>query len=408
MVLAFWILDAALCWLRVRPVERDRLWAEDNVTFLRQWVNQPSPWLPFRPEAGYLQFLPRITSGVVSLTPTYYWALVTTALACICVGTVGAVAFHCSRYLLTSWPARVAVALVPALLPLAGVEPLGNLCNLHWWAIYAVFWLLFTQTQKRYSTALLVVFTLAWALSEIQIVFFVPLAVWFIIRSKNLGQKLISAAVIVGSLAQLAAYLSTGRGTYSSDPQHLPQVLKGLLISVFGGTLTSSAALTQSVATYFGYRSMAVLAVMSLVPVLVAFLRGDATIRLALLYAGGLAMFLWPFAAYTLKFPVGAPEVPWRWGMGPALCLLATWIVTLDQFVLKRRVDVAVASLVLATLFVVQCCSFTTMNDKRIGGTAWRDFVVAGRAECQAGAQEVASPGFPPEWAWMVPCDRLR
>jgi len=408
LVLIIWVLDAVICWLRVRPVERDRLWAEDSVIFIRGWVLNPSIWIPFRPYSGYVQFLPSSISGVISMAPTYYWALFTTAAACIVVGSVGAVAFHCSRYLLTSWPARAAVALAPVLLPLAGVEPLGNLCNLHWWAIYAVFWLLFARTGKRWSTALLVAYTLIWMLSETTVLFFVPLAVLILWRSKNLGQKLISVAVLVGSVVQLAAYLSTGRGAYSSETQHVAQVVKGMLISVFGGTLTESAALAQSVAQWFGYRSMAVVAIMSLVPVLIAFWGAPAKIRLAIFYAGGLAMFLWPFTAYLLKFPGGAPLVPWRWGMGPALCLMTIWILALDQFVQRRRLDVMAATLIIGALFVVQCCSFSTLNDRRVGGTAWRDFVVAGQAECRAGATEVASPGFPQEWAWMVPCTRLR
>jgi len=408
VVIAVWVIDAAICWMRMRPVERDRIWTDDNVGFLQAWVLHPSPWFPFTPYAGYLNFLPKIASGAISLMPAYYWALLTTAAGCVFVGSVGAVAFWASKFLISSWPARVAVALVPAMLPIAGVEPLGTLCCLHYWAIYAIFWLLFAQPHRRGAIIASVIFTLVWTISETQIIFLVPLALLFVIRSKHLGQRLVAATTILGSLAQLVTYFVVGRSPYSSDPQHLAQVLKGTLINTFGGTLTSSSALTDSISTYFGFRALTVLALVSLVPVVIAFWRGDGKTRLALFYICGLALFLYPFAAYTLKFPIGAPEVPWRWGTAPALCMLATWIIALDQFVQRKRIAVTVAAFILATLFIVQCVSFTSRNDQRTGGVAWRDFVVAGRAECQAGATQVASPGWPSNWAWYVPCDRLR
>ena len=408
LVIAVWVVDAAICWLRMRPEERDRIWTDDSVGFLQEWTLRPNLLFPFIPYAGYLNFLPKVASGVITLTPIYYWALLNTAAACILVGSVGAVAFWASKFLVKSWPVRIAVALIPAMLPLAGVEPLGTLCCLHYWAIYAIFWLLFAQPHRRGVVIALVVFTLVWTISETQIIFLVPLALLMLIRSKNLGQRLISATAILGSLAQLVTYFVVGRYPYSNDPQHLPQVLKATLINTFGGTLTSSSALTDSLRTYFGYHGLAALAVLSLVPVVVAFWRGDAKIRLALFYICGLALFLYPFAAYTLKFPIGAPEVPWRWGTAPALCMLATWMIALDQFVQKKRIDVAVATFLVVVLFAVQCVSFTSRNDQRVGGTAWRDFVVAAKAECQAGATKVASPGWPPNWAWYVPCDRLR
>ncbi|MCL2490915.1 MAG: hypothetical protein FWF36_09410 [Propionibacteriaceae bacterium] len=407
-VLAVWVVDSLICWMRVPPDMRGRLWAEDGLVFLRSWALDGSPGLFFQPYAGYLQFLPRAASSLIALAPIQYWAVLTAAAASICVGAVGAVAFHCSRSLVTFWPARIAVALVPALLPLAGVEPLGTLCNLHSWALYAAFWLLFTQTRKRWVTVLLVVFTLAQALSEIQIVFFAVLAAWFVWRSKNLGQRLIGAAVIVGSLAQVVAYLSMGRAPYSDQVPSLGNVIQGMLISVFGGTLTSSAALMTAVATYFGYRAMTVLALVSLVPVVLVLWRADGVHRLAVVYGGLLVVGIWFFSAYLLKFPGGVPLVPWRWGMGPAMLLLSLWIIAIDHFVRRRRLDASIAVFLLATLFIVQCVSFTMNNPRRQGNQSWSEFVVAAKVECAGGATQEPGPGFPADWSWMVPCELLR
>lgn len=421
MLVGILLIGTVLAWLRVRPEERGRLYAEDGLIFVGQWFTNPSPWLVFLPYAGYLQFVPRVTAGVLTLAPVQYWALLATLAACGCVAVVGAVSFQCSRHLLSSWPARLAVILVPLLLPLAGIEPLGTLCNLHWWALYGAFWVLFARPRGRLAVVSLVVYTLALGLSEIQVAFFAPLALWFVIKSRHRGQRLISVALLVSCVAQVVAYLATGRGAYSSDPQTFLGAVRGLFVVVFGGSLTSSLPLLSAVVGAIGVRGLAILAALLVVPVLLALWHGSTVTRLAIVYGGLVGVALWFFALYMVRYPGGLFTTMdnvtlTRWGMSAALCLLAVWIIAIDQLVSAKRLDAKVAAFVLVLLFVVQSFSFTTTNPARLSGAVWSDFVSSARAECASGAGSVTAPIVPLGWVptgwdsadWGVPCTRLR
>lgn len=417
----FFVLDSLICWMRVRPIERGRLYAEDSAVFLAGWFSGHGPLAIFQPYEGYLQFIPRIASGFVALTPVYYWGLATTAAACIVVGAIGSVSFYSARSLVTSYPALVAIALVPALLPLAAVEPLGTLCNLHWWALYGIFWIIFTRPTTRRTAAVLVVYTLFLGLSEIQIAFFAPLAFWSIVRSKNRAQRLVNAALIVSCAAQGVAFLFSSHAIYSTDPQDFHQVVRGFFLNAFGGTVTSSQSFLQSLAMLFGYYGLALLAAISLVPVLIALARAANRERLAMVYSGVTGVILWFFAVYVGRNSGGPPVYLIRWGMGAAFCLLIVWIVALDQLILARRLDNVLAWFVVAALLIIQSFSFTTKNDFRIDGPEWTDFVASARAECATGADAVTAAVIPSGWVpvgsapansgeviWEVPCQRLR
>ncbi|MCL2652263.1 MAG: hypothetical protein FWD63_00520 [Propionibacteriaceae bacterium] len=420
VLLGIVVFGTILVWLRVRPEERGRLYAEDGVIFVGQWFKDPSPWLLFRPYAGYLQFVPRVAAGILALGPVRYWAVLATLAACVCVAVVSAVSYQCSRHLLTSWPTRLAVVLVPLLLPLAGIEPLGTLCNLHWWALYGAFWVLFAMPRARFAVVGLVAYTLALGLSEIQVAFFAPIALWFIVRSKNRGQRLISLALLVACAFQGVAYLATGRNAYSEDPQTFVGAVRGLVVIVFGGSVTSSVPLLAAAVAVIGVRGLALLAVVSVLPALLAFWRGSGVSRLAIAYGGIVGVALWFFAIYMVRYPGGLFTTMdtvslGRWGVGAALCLLSAWIVALDQLVFAKRVDVKLAALTLVALFVVQSFSFTTTNPARLSGAGWSDFVSSARAQCGPGVQGVAAPVVPLGWqpsesdttAWDVPCTRL-
>jgi len=416
---AMWALATAICWLRMSGPERDAIWEEDGAVFIGDWLNRPSPWLIVTPYAGYVNLIPRLTQLIVQLMPVADWAILTTAASCAVVGLVGGIAFYCCRWTLTTWPVRLAVGLVPTLLPLAGVQPLGTVCNLHWWAIYAVFWIIVAQPNNRFATIVLAVVAFVFTMSEIMVVFLVPLMIWLVLRPKVARQRVVSIVVAVGCAWQVITFLIVGRDTGANVVTPLSAAIKGWLVNVIGGSITSSLELVRAVLDAAGYQALGVAAMFFIVPILLALWRAPSLgRRLMIAYNLALSVVLWFFILYKNGYPgglyaTGVVDVMLRWGVGASLCLSTALLLAIDQLVTMRTLRLRFAVLILVLLFAVQCLSFITVNNDRSAGLSWRLNVEIAQAQCQEGASQIVMFQHPPWWVqpgweqFVVPCDRL-
>jgi hypothetical protein len=94
------------------------------------------------------------------------------------VGAVGALVFICSRQIVPWLPARISIAALAALIPTAPIEVLGNTANLHWYLLWLTPWLLMARPSSRLASWFFGAVALAIALTEIQVVIFLPLIAW--------------------------------------------------------------------------------------------------------------------------------------------------------------------------------------------------------------------------------------
>ena len=158
-VAAVVVVVTVLAWLRLPPIARDTLWAEDGRTFLGGAVG-PSPWSTiFEPYAGYLHVVPRLLAlFTVNAVPVAGWALSMTFLSCFVAGIVAGVVLVVSRPYVTWLPARLLLVGLTVLTPLVNREVLGNAANLHSLLFWGAFWMVLSRPSTRRS---------AWALAPI-------------------------------------------------------------------------------------------------------------------------------------------------------------------------------------------------------------------------------------------------
>jgi hypothetical protein len=119
VLVAFGGAAALAAWLRLPAVARDTLWAEDGRNFLQGAIDSGPVNSLFIPYAGYLHTIPRMIAAVVELFPISGWAIGMTAGACIVAGVVTVTVFVATRGIIDWMPARVAIASLTVLAPLA-------------------------------------------------------------------------------------------------------------------------------------------------------------------------------------------------------------------------------------------------------------------------------------------------
>ncbi len=160
----------------------------------------------------------------------------TTAAACVVTGGVAALVFVFSRDVIAAWVARVGLALIVVLTPLAGMEILGNVANVHWYLLYLTPWLLLATPRSRVGSVLMVLLALAVTLTEPQAILFVPLAVWRFLKVPAVRPVVYGYAA--GLAAQVLSTLLAGRSRTGGLPPPL-SVAEGYwanaALSVFTG-----------------------------------------------------------------------------------------------------------------------------------------------------------------------------
>ena len=136
------------------------------------------------PYAGYQHLIPRLASGlVIALVPPAGWALAINAIACLVVGTVAGLIYVFSRDVISFRPARVVLGLLAVMTPMAGLEALGNIANLHWFLLYLTPWLLLATPRSTLGAALMAVVAFVSVATEPQCAIFLPLAIWRFVAS---------------------------------------------------------------------------------------------------------------------------------------------------------------------------------------------------------------------------------
>ncbi len=426
-VLAATILavGTVVCWLRLPPSAQDTLWAEDARRFLNDAVHLgPIPAL-FSPYAGYLHTVPRSIAGLtVQFVPMDYWANSMAFGACMVAAGVAALVFVCSRDIIQWLPARTALAAITLLDPLAPHEVLGNTANLHWFFLWLTPWLLLYRPRSRRGSWWLGIAALFAALTEIQMVLFLPLLAW---RFRDRRRWPVRILYLVGATAQVVTTIFWPRGVATIPLISLPSLVYGYLINaVMTIWLPTSTAIGRLIVP-MGPAAGVLLLLPFLAAAIWGFARGSAIQRtmIVTLLAGSMILYtlaveVSPGSFYDYaRMSASQLASPWlaRYGVVPSMMLLALIPIALSTRspaaplpgppVRRRMPRTALPPLILALTIVLLLTQFVPVSTRRSGGPLWLPQVGAQREKCEADSPNTLVPldGAPGSaWIVYVPC----
>ncbi|WP_271984514.1 hypothetical protein [Pseudoclavibacter terrae] len=246
-----------LAWLRVPAGSHGVLWAEDGDTFLREQIELGSLATLFHPYAGYQHFLPRVFTVVASeLFPRDNFGVAVSSLSLLATALVCAGTFRLVRGIVTWLPARVAVALVPVLVPLISRELLGDLANLHTYCLWLVVWIFLARSDvSRAERAFWAGVVFVCFLTEVQAIVALPILLLRLLWDRGRAVWLLLAGALLGVLPQLVTWLIAPRPKFNAPhgPISVADVLVGwgatALLPVWSGDTESNAVVLASQGT---------------------------------------------------------------------------------------------------------------------------------------------------------------
>lgn len=413
----FGVACAWTAWSRLPPLARDTFWAEDGPTFISNAAMHGLAAI-LTPYAGYLQFIPRVVAALVVAFPIWWWALLTTAASCAIAAALSVLVFWCARGVVPWIPARLFVAALTVVAPLGPVEVVGNLANLHWLFLWALFWVMLSRPKAWSSALALSAIALLGALTEIQAAIWLPL---LFLHPRDRKQMTIAAGLTLGLVMQLVATAGWPRvpATHSpltplsslgygylinaAMPLAIPQTQIGRALLSTGplaGTIILASVMLAVVYTW--YRGSRVQAIASTAAVLGSLL----------IYCIDVEMNPNPWYNYaTLSATQLSPVRVLRYGVVPSMLLGSAFIIAVSVCATRKRsrtlpTYVAVAILTAsAYLILAQLGPQPTL---RAVGPAWRPQLAPSAELC-------SRPPFPrtvqlreaPQWTVPVECTWL-
>ncbi|GGL88030.1 hypothetical protein [Nakamurella endophytica] len=404
--------------LRIPGVVRTTLYAEDGREFVGDWLGRAGPWVLFQPYAGYQHVVPRLLALVTrGLAPVSWWPAVLSALAGVTVAATCAAVFRLSARFLALPAARWLVALVPVLVPLAGLEAIGDVANLHWFALYLLPWCLLAGPGSRVAQAGLFLAAAGAALTEVQSVVLAPLVallVWRRLRGGRWAPG--NPAAVAGWALGAAAQLATVLLSRAARPADLHDLLSGVDGYALNAAVSTVAAGDPSrVVAAAGWPAVWALVLVVWAAAAAAAARRPAvrlllaTLVLCSAASWALGFFLNLHAAFDyhrLDPALGLPLV--RWGTAAALLLAATVPVAADVVARLRpalALPVSVALAALATVMVIG----SAVGVPGETAPSWERQVDRATARCAAGGVRVVPvPTYPAGWRVVLPCSLLR
>ena len=415
VALAAGLVVAALAWARLSPTARATLWAEDGQELLGDRLREGPLQSWFDVYAGYLHVVPRaIADAVVSLLPVDRYAIGMAALSCAMAGVVGALVVRCSADVVRWLPARLALGLATALLPAVSIEVLGNAANLHWLLLWLAPWLLLaTPRSHREGIGLGVVGLLA-ALSEIQLAWFLPLALY---RRHERRRWWVAGGVALGVAAQGLATLVAPREAINEGDRGPLSLAEGYVVDGVASTWTGSAQVVGDLVRDSGLLPVLLTVVPFVLALAYVARRGRPQHVLAATVLAVGSLVIWAAAGLLNPWPgleyLHYTDDQWRsfalirYGVVPGLLLVG--ILVLTAAVLRDRGRGIAPWAVLSALAVTAALAFDVPDRTRDDGPRWEDEVAIARERCRPARPEVvlAVPIAPTGWQVHLRCGQL-
>jgi len=205
------VAGAWTTWVRVPPDHRRRPWAEDANIFLDEAIRDGAWSVIVHGYAGYQHLLPRLVmAAIFPFFDIARYPMLVFAICSVLVGAAAAAVFWLSRDLLPWLPARATLAAITVLLPLAAQETIGNLADLHVYALWIMPWLLLYRPRRWSSGVAWAAIAFLLVMTEIQCAFFFWL-IPFRMRRTEARAFPIFAAFLTGSVWQIVTAVLVAR-----------------------------------------------------------------------------------------------------------------------------------------------------------------------------------------------------
>jgi hypothetical protein len=398
----------------------DSVWAEDGRVFLSDALGTDSPWLLFRPLAGYMHLAPRVVAWVAAALPLDMAALVFSIGPALIVSWLGLYSIVAFRELLPPLWARVAFGAFVALLPATATESANNAANLHFYLVFGAFAALVHRPRSWGGAIVGSLIAFVAATSDPRTALLLPVGVWAAVRG-NRFQQTIALAFVAGLMLQgLVVLASFGFGidptTALSAPQfgrsslsHIP-VLYGVRVVahlIVGDRWIATA--WQSLGPWLALAGLAGLAAV----VLGAVIR--PSVRRPGLLVVGYSVIVFAFQAMAW----GTSEL-WPYGGGwagnsrylvfPQLLLVLGTAMVLEDLARERG---APWRWILVGFFVVLsvvAALHLRVEIVRSAGPRWSTELARARAACERsdgqGTIQTAPP-WTPDWAVRATCSAI-
>ena len=383
-----------------RQAITENLWAEDGLFPL---CIHKADFLTCLsdPFAGYLLFVPRVLAWPVSAFPWESWALVANLLASALIGVVSALALVFMRRAGMGWFVTIAVALLPSITPMVGLEtinaigssykpmlflatllvlfvPLGGLSRS--WVVVGFVLLLVTSLTipSAVVVALLVVVqvlrrVLPWRVG----------VVWLV----GLGIGLVAQAW-VALTAEAARPIDLGLESLNAWADAVPISIFTYWPGLSLGEYSFFANFTLAPVAVTGWLFVVVIAALGVWRLVVGWASASGSAApVGLLLLAGLAFGLIPTA-------IGDPNN--RYFVVPLLLWGAAVLVALDPII--RRARVWVLALVTALVLALWWPAIPASSYRSTPAPAWSSEVARIEAKCLSDPAFVDRPLFSPFW----------
>lgn len=408
---------AVVLWLRLDPVARQTLWAEDGAVFLDRAAHpaQLPLWI-FTPYDGYTHALPQSIALILwGALPAAWFASAVTVVACAVAGAVaGGVFAFTARWGMTLG-GRLLLAGITVLAPNLSAEVAGNLANLHWFLLWLTPFALLVRPRTWPGAAGMGVLLFVIGTSEVQSLLFAPLLLW---RIRERRRWPMAAGLVGAGVVQLAAILAGSRDRGS--PPSLSSLVDGYFLQTALTAIVGTGRRASLLVAHVGW----IVAYAAIVPFLAcavwfawrsrrrALLVGLFLVSSVGLWSAGFIVNYAPTFDYARLSGSGAlgGVSQLRYAVVPVMFLLGTVALAIGRRRPGRgRADLSPAALVALALTVVVLGASFGVSDhpQRADGPIWSEEVDASAACGQSGESAVRIPIAPQGWSVDLPCASL-
>ena len=378
------------------------LYAEDGTIFLKGALTHHQGLLALpQPFMGYIHTLPRLLAAVAVSLPLQWDSGFLSGASALIVAGLALLVFRASAAHLRSRLVRTVLAATLIFLPVGTAEVLDNVANLHWFLIYAAFWVLLWKPEQPWEIAAGAITVLLAGASDPLTVLLAPVAVLRILSVRGVRHHLITAAWGAGLLLQ-AAGIALGHAHRNFLPPLQPaRVIGWYLFDVVGRAIFGTQLLGDP-HTLRG-KILAAVAVLGLGALAAIAIRAGV-LRQRPLAAVAVLMSVVTFAVPVVLTGISTP----RYSVVPVLLLVTAVACALDRPLPATAAGPlrAAGIAAIALLAVVWTVEFPVHN-ARSNGVQWPTELARAQLTCGQGSANAEIPIAPPGWEMEVACPDL-
>jgi hypothetical protein len=423
-----------------RPL--DSLFIEDGAVWLTGALEREPLDAIFTPYNGYIQVLSRVVAEPIAELPVEAWAAAMAISGAAIVAACACLVWRASAGYIDSRPLRAALSAMVILLPVVGWESLATVTNSIWFLLYVCAWALLWRPAGWTEAGVAAVVVLMAALSNLGVVFLLPLWALRAIVVRDRRDVLIVSAFAIGVALQLG--FSAGEIGLHGEPDDPVRVRD----TTFGACVPFSTSPCWSWDLVAAYPQRIVGGVAAGqqvngelwkafgVPLLIVYTLGlmalvwrsrrdpRTRILVPLLVVISAALFVvsgyerWGVGGNQFLWPTGEYTPGLHYMIAPALLLLAAAVLHLDSLLRSagkspaRTFRFGVAAGVVVFAVVSTALAFPVGDFAARGRESWTDSVAAAKAEClrhgAANTVSISTPFSAFDFRVVVPCQRLR